>query len=70
MRIHIDEFYSGPITLEPGENEVSEEIGEYLVSTFNGPPFHVRKIVVAAVAKTKPRAKKPGPSETNRGRAK
>ena len=46
MRIAISETYTGYVlsrTLEPGEHEVPEGVGRYLIANFSGPPFYVRE---------------------------
>lgn len=76
MLIAISETYRGhvlPSTLEPGEHEVPDHVGRYLLATFSGPPFFVREVSSAPVVEikpTRPRETKPlFPPETKRKRA-
>lgn len=47
MLIAIDQYYRGRSAgrgLDPGEHEVSDELGEYLLRTFCTPPFNARRV--------------------------
>ncbi len=56
MRIAINETYRGHVlsrVLDPGEHEVPESVGRYLIRTFSGPPFFARVAEEGAAAETK-----------------
>jgi len=47
VRIAIDETYRGHVlnrVLDPGEHDVPDRIGWYLIRTFGGPPFFAREV--------------------------
>lgn len=76
MLIAISSTYRGHVlsrTLEPGEHEVPDHVGRYLLDTFSGPPFFVRevsRVPEVEVKPTRPRETKPlFPAETKRKRA-
>jgi len=57
MLITIRDTYRGYVlnrVLEPGEHEVPDSIGEYLIENFQGPPFFVRRVEKSPPIETKP----------------
>jgi len=69
VRIVIQSTYRGHVinrTLEPGEHEVPQSVGEYLINLFSGPPFFAREVGLVIPAETK--LVRPG--ETKRKKAK
>lgn len=73
MLISIQETYRGHkyrYTLEPGEHEVPDHVGEYLVSYMSGPPFFAKEVKRKPAIETKPaypvETKPKTPSQTKR----
>lgn len=60
MLIEISDTYRGHVlnrVLAPGEHEVPDRVGEYLLANFAGPPFFCRRVeVVPAMVEAEPPA--------------
>lgn len=57
MLIEIQTTYRGRMyryPLDPGEHEVPDHVGEYLVANFSGPPFFCREVRKQPKMETKP----------------
>ena len=57
MLIRIEDTYRGYVlrrVLEPGEHEVPDSVGEYLIENMGGAPFFARRVDVAPSLEMKP----------------